>query len=169
MTHFKKLMNPNYLGAYAIDPGQELTVTIASVKQEMVMGPDGKKEECIVAHFQEQGIKPIILNATNCKSIARLYKTPYIENWVGKKITIHVQQVKAFGDVVDALRIKPVLPAAAPEFKCAECGAVLKPYGQLNARGLADYTRKNYGKVLCAECAQKAKETAEKQEEKKED
>lgn len=165
MTHWKKLSNPDYLGAYAFEQGQEMTLTIASVKQEMVTGADGKSEECIVARFKEN-VKPMILNATNCKAISKLYKTPYIEEWAGKQVIIRVQQVKAFGDLVDALRIKPEIPAKAPEFKCGECGKVLKPYGNMNARALADYTRQNYGKVLCAECAQKAKDATKKPEQK---
>lgn len=170
MTHWKKLNNPDFLGAYAFEPGQEMTLTIASVRQEPVMGADGKKEDCIVARFKEN-VKPMILNATNCKAITKLYKSPYIEDWAGKQVTVRVQQVKAFGDVVDALRIKPELPAKAPEFKCGDCGNLLQPFGNMNARALADYTRKSYGKVLCAECAKKAKEQAEaeKAEEKKEE
>ena len=165
MTHWKKLANPDYLGSYAFEPGQEMTLTIASVKEEMVTGADGKKEDCIVAHFREN-VKPMILNRTNCKAISKLYKSPYIEDWAGKQIVIVVQQVKAFGDIVDALRVKPVLPAKAPEFKCQECGSVLKPFGTMNARALADYTRQNYGKVMCSDCAKKAKEAAEAKEEK---
>ena len=172
MTHWKKLSNPDYLGSYAFEKGQEMTLTIGSVREESVTGADGKKEDCIVAHFREN-VKPMILNATNCKAIAKLYKTPYIEEWVGKQIVVRVQQVKAFGDVVDALRIKPEIPTKVPEFKCADCQKVLQPFGNMNARGLADYTRQNYGKVLCAECAKKAKEAkdaeAEKPEEKKDD
>lgn len=161
MTHWKKLSNPNYLGSYAFEPGQEMTLTIAGVQQEMVTGADGKNEECIVARFREN-VKPMVMNPTNCKAIAKLYKTPYIEEWVGKQIIVRVQQVRAFGDLVDALRIKPEIPAKAPEFKCGECGKVLKPFGNMNARALADYTRQNYGKVLCADCAKKAKEAADK-------
>lgn len=168
MTHWKKLNNPDYLGSYAFDPGQEMTLTIATVNQEMVMGADGKREECIVAHFREKDVKPMILNATNCKAIAKLYKTPYIEEWKDKQIIVRVQQVKAFGDVVDALRIKPEIPAKAPEFKCGECGNVLKPFGKMNARALADYTRQNYGKVLCAECAKKASDAKNAEAEAKE-
>lgn len=165
MTHWKKLMNPMYLGAYEFEQGQEMTLTIASVREESVIGSDGKKEDCIVAHFREN-VKPMILNVTNCKTIGKLYKTNYIEEWAGKQIIVRVQQVKAFGDVVDALRIKPEIPAKAPEFKCGECGKTLKPYGNMNARALADYTRQNYGKVLCAECAQKAKDATKKSEQK---
>ena len=160
MTHWKKLSNPDYLGSYAFEPGQEMTLTIAGVRKEMVTGADGKQEECIVARFKEN-VKPMILNATNCKAISKLYKTPYIEEWAGKQIILRVQQVRAFGDVVDALRVKPELPAKAPEFKCGQCGKVLEPFGNMNARALADYTRKSYGKVLCADCAKKAKEAQE--------
>lgn len=169
LTHFKRLMNPDYLGSYAFEKGQEMTLTISKVQAELVTGADGKKEDCIVAHFREN-VKPMILNATNCKAIAKLYRTPYIEEWVGKQVVVRVQQVKAFGDVVDALRIKPEIPTKAPEFKCADCGNVLQPFGGMNARGLADYTRQNYGKVLCADCAKKAKEAkAAKEAEEKPD
>ena len=154
-THFKKLMNPDYLGAYAFEPGEEKVGTIAYVREEMVIGADGKKEGCIVAHFSEKDLKPMILNATNCKAIAKLYKTPYIEDWAGKAILMRVQQVKAFGDVVDAVRIKPEIPKAkfSRDVICDECGGILQPYGKMNAAQLAAYTRQKYGKVMCADCA----------------
>ena len=172
MTHWKSLCNPDYLGAYAFQPGQEMTLTIGRVVKEMVVGADGKKEECIVCYWNENGVKPMILNVTNCKMISKLLKTSYIEEWAGKQITIHVQQVKAFGDVVDALRIKPVLPTKPPEFKCSKCGQTLIGVGNMNARALADYTRKKFGAVLCAECGKKeadAKAEADKTEEKTEE
>jgi hypothetical protein len=34
--------------------------------------------------------------------LEKLFKTPYIEDWSGRKIQIGVESVKAFGDVVDA-------------------------------------------------------------------
>jgi hypothetical protein len=40
-THWKKTMNPNYLGAYALEPNQDLVVTITDVKTEQVMNADG--------------------------------------------------------------------------------------------------------------------------------
>jgi hypothetical protein len=40
-----------------------------------------------------------------------MYGTPYIEQWSGKQITIYIANgIKAFGDVVDALRIRPEKP-----------------------------------------------------------
>ena len=40
-THWKKLINPDYIGAYALDPGKDLTVQISQVHREMVTGADG--------------------------------------------------------------------------------------------------------------------------------
>ena len=114
-THWKKLTNPNYIGSWSVPPGKDLTVEIVNVSKEMVQGSDGKKDECIVATLKDQ--KPMILNSTNCKTISALLETPYIEEWKGKSITLYVQQVKAFGEVVDALRVragKAPLPELTP-------------------------------------------------------
>ena len=153
-THWKALTNPDYIGAYAFEAGEEKIGTISYVREEQVISPDGKKDDCIVAHFAEKNLKPLIMNATNCKAMTKLYKTPYIENWVGKKIVMHVQTVKAFGDFVDAVRIKPEIPKGSPsEPVCAECGQVVKPFGKMSATQLAEYTSGKYGAILCAECA----------------
>lgn len=109
MTHFKKLQNPHYIGAYSLNPGEERTVTVDRITTEQVTGPDGrKKEECVVAYLV--GEKPMILNVTNCKTLAALYGTPYVELWAGKKFTIYAATVNAFGGPVEALRIKNTLP-----------------------------------------------------------
>ena len=107
-THWKKLVNPQYIGAYSLDPGQDLVVTIEKVVREMVQGPDGKKEECTVAYLVNQ--KPFILNSTNSKNIAKVAGSSYIEDWAGKSVTLYVAKVKAFGEVVDALRVRPEPP-----------------------------------------------------------
>ena len=44
-THWKKLQNPDYLGAYSLEPGKDMVLTVASVRQEKVTGADGKKED----------------------------------------------------------------------------------------------------------------------------
>lgn len=113
-THWKKLTNPDYFGAYCLDEGEERTVEIVKVVREMVTGADGKKEECTVAHLK--GEKPLILNATNCKTITKVLKTPFIEQWANKRVILITEKVKAFGDVVDAIRIKQQA-AALPELK----------------------------------------------------
>lgn len=110
LTHWKKMTNPNYLGAYSINPGEELILTIKSCQSELVSGPDGKKEHCMVLHFMETGVKPMILNKTNAKLISSVHKTPYVEQWPGKRVQIYTTEVTAFGTTTDALRIRAFEP-----------------------------------------------------------
>ena len=159
-THWKKLINPDYLGAYSLDPGKDIILTIGSVKKEMITGTDGKKEECIVCHWQENQ-KPMILNSTNCKTISKLLKTPYIERWAGHRIQIGAEVVSAFGEKVEALRVRKQLPESV-EIACEECGQFISPAFNMTASQLASYTKKKYGKCLCAECAQSQKKGEEK-------
>ena len=105
-THWKKLHNPDYLGAYSLDEST-MVVEIKKVEKREIMGADGKKDDAVVAELVGQ--KPMILNATNMKTIASLYGN-YIEDWVGKKITLFVATVKAFGTTTDALRVESKVP-----------------------------------------------------------
>jgi hypothetical protein len=110
LTHYKKVYNPDYIGSWALIDGSdnpELTVTIDRITSEMIANTDGKKESCVVAHLKGQ--KPMVLNATNLKSITKVLGTPFIEQWAGRQITLYVKKVKAFGDVVDALRVRETI------------------------------------------------------------
>ena len=155
-THWKKLINPDYLGAYSLDPGKDMVLTIKTVRKEIVTGADGKKEECIVCYWQEDQ-KPMILNVTNCKTISKLLKTPYIERWAGHRIQIGAEMVSAFGEKVEALRVRKNLPEDV-QIACDECGQFIQPAFNMTVTQLAAYTKKKYGKNLCAECAQEKKE-----------
>lgn len=157
LTHWKKLTNPDYLGAYALEPDQDLVVTIKSVANELVASADGKKETCMVMRFVEN-VKPMVLNATNSKTITKLFKTPYIEQWAGRKIQLFIQTgVKAFGDTVDALRVRPFLPVEK-ELKCADCGKKIEGNGKSTAEVIAKYTLDKYGRMLCNDCGKKEHE-----------
>lgn len=103
-THWKLLQNPDYIGAYWLPPGEDVTVTIDFVVREQITGTGGKKEECTVAHLK--GAKPFILNATNCKTIAKLYGN-FIEDWAGRQITLFATTTKMGGETVECLRIRP--------------------------------------------------------------
>jgi len=158
LTHWKKLDNPDYLGAYALMPGQDLVVTIKSVGQEDVYNPSSnKKETCTVARFVEAGIKPMILNSTNCKTIAKIHGTPYIEEWAGKSIAIYIEKVKAFGDIVEALRIRNKIPVLE-KIICKDCGKEIRPACGKNAKELAQIAVDNCGRELCLECMRKEKD-----------
>ena len=103
-THWKRLINPDYIGAYALQPGQDMTVTIASVARQQVVSTGGKKEECTVATLVGQ--KPLILNVTNSKAISKLYG-PFIEDWAGRQITLYASTTKMAGETVECLRVRP--------------------------------------------------------------
>jgi hypothetical protein len=105
VTHWKKLTNPNYIGAHDLQPGQEVKITFTKVVQEMVKGQDGKEEQCVVAYLKGAQ-KPMILNKTNMKIITKVLDTPYVEQWIDKSVIIYAAKVKAFGELTDALRVK---------------------------------------------------------------
>lgn len=109
LTHWKRLVNPDYLGVYSLDNGKDMTLTIDKVVREVVTSTGGKKEECTVAHFKEK-VKPMILNRTNSKMIQRIYATPYIEKWNGKRITVYAATTKLAGEEVECLRIRQMKP-----------------------------------------------------------
>lgn len=165
-THFKKLQNPDFLGTYALEDGKDIVLTIDYVRQEPVTGSDGKREDCVVCHWKEKQ-KPMILNSTNLKMIAKLLGTPYIEEWSGHAIQIGSERVKAFGDVVDALRVRKFLPAvkSAEPLICESCGNVVTDCFGLSATQFVENTKKRWKRVLCGECAKSIsdKEKNEKQ------
>ena len=155
-THYKKLINPDYLGAYSLEPGKDMILTIKSVGKEVITGAGGKKEECIVCRWVEDQ-KPMILNVTNCKTISKMLKTPYVEKWAGHRIQIYATTTKFGGDTVECLRIRKD-PPEEKQIACEECGQFIQPAFSMSVTQLAAYTKKKYGKNLCAECAQAKKE-----------
>ena len=147
---------PGFLGSWDLEdhPNREITLTIDHIVDEKVTA-DGRSEVCTVVHWREHGFSPMILNITNKKALAKLYKTVDTEKLRGKSVVIGSDKVKAFGDIHDALRIRPRIPhvqaPVAP--KCENCGKDIAGAGKLNPEQMAEYTRTKYGKRLCAECA----------------
>lgn len=120
-THWKKLDNPNYLGAYSLLDGsdKDLIVTIEKVVIETIKS-EREDQSCKVAYLKGQ--KPMILNTTNSIIIAKILGSNYIEDWQGQSITLYVAKIKAFGESMDALRVRPqkpviTLPELTPDHK----------------------------------------------------
>jgi len=158
MTNWKKLMNKNYLGSWDVEEGKDLILTIKGARQEEVQNPSGKKEKCLIVDFIEPDFKPMIINSTNGSNIEKATGTPYIEQWAGHKIAIFTAKVSAFGEIVDALRIRPTAPieqAPAVKHYCESCGKEIQPFGDMDAEAFATYTKKKLGKELCLECSKK--------------
>lgn len=120
-THWKRLINPDYIGAYSLEDGKDMNITIEKVVREMVTGTGGKKEECTVAHLRNQ--KPFIINRTNGKMIQKIIGSPFIEDWAGKTITVYATLTKVAGEDVECLRVRPVLPKVDRSKQTAEIKA----------------------------------------------
>lgn len=149
--HWKNLTDSPYLGHWSITPGEDIVATISGVTQEKIVSEGGKSELCPVLHFGEKEIKPMVLNSTNAKTIEKLYNTPNVYEWVGKKIQIFATTTN-FGAKhgVPCLRIRPNIPASAePEYHCSVCGKVISK--DVYSKSVA-----KYGKAYCSkECLDK--------------
>ena len=159
-THWKQLQNNDWIGAYALQDGQDLTLTIDKAMQEQVTGNNGKREMCLTVHWVERDYKPMIVNRTNAKTITKVTGSPYIEDWHGKQITLYVDTTRLGSDIVECLRIRPYAPKQTKqtatvnaELVCADCGKPITDAYGMSAAQVADSTSKKYGRQLCADCA----------------
>jgi len=109
-THWKKVFNKDYLGSHDLDEGKDLVAIIDHVEVKEVKDPQGKAGKCNVAIFTTK-VKPMILNVTNCKVIKNFSGSNYIEDWKNLPVTIYSKEVQAFGESVEALRIREKQPS----------------------------------------------------------
>lgn len=162
-THWKKIVSdPRYIGEADFEEGEEKIATIASVNQsETVVTTEGKSQK-VVIHFAEN-LKPMILNVTNAKAVEKVAESPWVEDWKGVRIQLYIaHNIKAFGELVSAVRVRPRKPKEAPPLLCADCGGPVKPANGRSAAYMAEYTKRKFGAVLCYDCAMKR--TARKEE-----
>jgi len=108
-THWKKAFDKDYLGAHDLEEGQELKLTIRQVIVKEIIDPQGGKELRNVAYFTDK-TKPMILNVTACKQLKGFSGSKYIEDWKGLNIQVYATDVKAFGEMTEALRIREHQP-----------------------------------------------------------
>ena len=89
--------------------GKSFTLTIRNVTLEDMQSHDNKTVTKPVAWFTNAA-KGMVLNRTNTMVIADLYG-PETDAWAGKRITIYATQVRAFGKMEPAIRVRPEVPA----------------------------------------------------------
>lgn len=113
-THYRKAFDSPYLSsADLVEP------TVLTIKR-VGLEPDRTKKTKDVfntAHFVEREIrpgeplKPMILNATNSKTLRALTGSAFLEDWQNVRVTIYVDQNVRFGkEVTEGLRISPHAP-----------------------------------------------------------
>ena len=167
-THWKKVVSdPNFIGEGDFQEGEEKVLTIDRVNaSETVQTAEGKSKKAVV-HWKDPGNKPMILNVARSKNIEKVAGSGYFEDWPGVTVQLYIEHgIKAFGEVVSAVRVRPYKPRLQPEQQrqpvpsCTDCGKSIQAAMGKTADWLAAYTMKNYGVPLCAECAQKRKDAA---------
>ena len=114
MTHIMTMFDSDFLYFYDL-PSKEYAVEIDRVEQGEAKNSTGTKKMPFLYFVGHK--KALGLNKTNTKTIVRLYGTE-VEKWVGKRLTLYVTTVDAFGETVPCIRIKPEQPAA--ELKVAQ-------------------------------------------------
>jgi hypothetical protein len=110
-THYRKVFKSDHLGSAdledMIEEKKSLVFTIKEVKQEIGAAVAGKKGNFNIAYFVEP-IKPLVLNATNSKTVKALAGgSPFVEDW--KNITVELfidATVKMKGETVGGVRVK---------------------------------------------------------------
>lgn len=153
-TPWKKIVSdPDYLGEADFYEGEEKIVTIDRVVSGVkVKTAEGTSEKAVV-YFKER-IKPMILNVARSKAIEKVTGSRFVEDWPGATIQLYIEEgIKAFGDVVSAVRVRPRKPVIRQAVKCADCGNDIQGAFGKGADYIAMYTKKQYGVSLCSDCA----------------
>lgn len=167
-THYRKVFDSPYLSSMdVVDP---IVLTIARVTQETDKTKKSK-DTFNTAYFAEKVIrpgeklKPMILNATNSKMMAKLTGSPFIEDWGNTRITVYVERGIKFGrDTVDGLRIMPapvrkvITPNDARMWEAAK-SAYLRDGNLDKVLAKADMDEEHIAQ-LYAECAPQQEATA---------
>jgi hypothetical protein len=166
-VHWKKVVSdPVYIGEADFEPGEEKVLTIASINsKETIVTNEGKSTKAVV-HWAEKE-KSMILNVARAKAIQKVTGTPYMDEWVGKKVQLYIDnKVKAFGEIVSAVRVRPFAPKVQQkqevksdaELICEECGKPIPAQFGMTPSQIAENTLQKFGRRLCGSCAQAEKE-----------
>lgn len=113
-THYRKAFDSPYLSSADIVEPTVLTVHHVSLEIDKTKKT---KDMFNTAHFVEkelrpgEKLKPMILNATNSKTMKGLVGSAFIDDWKGVQITVYVDPNVRFGkESVEGLRISPHAP-----------------------------------------------------------
>lgn len=160
-----------YLGAEDIDPGTEPVLTIKALYNGMITLQRGRENKDVIVFAEDKvpginNVRPLVCNATNRKTLKKLYKSVTADALVGKKIQLFIDNKvrdPSTGELTDGIRIRPRIPAdkKAEAIICEQCGKPIKAIGQFSAEQIANINQKRYGKKLCGECSKKIGEQAE--------
>lgn len=169
-THFRKAFDSPYLSsADIVEP------TVLTVQRVTLEGDKTKKtkDKFNTAYFAEQEIrpgeklKPMILNATNSKTMKNLTGSHFIDDWKNVRITVYVDHNVKFGkETMEGLRISPQAPTRrvltpASTKAWANAKAAYKRDGNLDAVLVHVDISADHQSQLIAECTLPPERTPE--------
>lgn len=118
-THYRKAFDSPYLSSADIVEPTVLTVKFVSLEIDRTKKT---KDMFNTAHFVEkeirrgEALKPMILNASNSKTMKGLTNSAFIDDWNDVRVTIYVDHNVRFGkETVEGLRISPFSPEEQPK------------------------------------------------------
>ena len=113
-THYRKAFNSPYLSSADIVCPTVLTISHVRLEKDKTKKT---KDFFNTAYFSEKFIrdgeilKPMVLNATNSRTMRKLSGSAFIEDWCNIPVTIYVDNKIRFGrDTVEGLRISTEAP-----------------------------------------------------------
>lgn len=113
-THYRKAFDSPYLSSADIVEPTVLTVSHVTLESDKTKKT---KDLFNTAHFVEkelrpgEKLKPMILNASNSKTLKGLAGSAFIDDWNGIRVTVYVDPNVRFGkETVEGLRISPHSP-----------------------------------------------------------
>ena len=113
-THYRKAFDSPYLSSADIVEPVVLTVHHVTLEADRTKKT---KDVFNTAHFVEKEIrhgetlKPMILNASNSKTMRGITGSSFIDDWQTVRITVYVDHNVRFGkETVEGLRISPHVP-----------------------------------------------------------
>ena len=113
-THYRKAFNSPYLSSADIVEPTILTILRVALEPDKTKKT---KDSFNTAYFMEkelrpgEELKPMVLNATNSRTMKELTGTPYIDDWQNVPVTIYVDSGVRFGpNTVEGLRISKEKP-----------------------------------------------------------
>jgi hypothetical protein len=169
-THYRKAFDSPYLAS--ADIVEPTVLTVKCVKLELDRTKK-TKDKFNTAYFVEREIrpgeplKPMILNATNSKTMKGLTGSAFIDDWNDVRVTVYVDHNVKFGkENVEGLRISPQAPTRrvlTPEMVKAweNAKAAYKRDGNLDAVLARADMSEEHQKQLIAECEPQQEEADE--------